>query len=44
MKIALPTPQTNLVGHHALLAWYQEILDLEAKGVTICVLMLRVPG
>ncbi|MEK9174180.1 MAG: hypothetical protein AAB845_02845 [Patescibacteria group bacterium] len=44
MKTTIPTPQTNLVGHRALLAWYQEILDLQAKGVIICVLMLKVPG
>jgi len=42
MKI--PTPNTNLLGHRALIAWYQEIITLQNQGIPICVLMLRIPG
>jgi hypothetical protein len=42
MKILTPT--TNLLGHQALTAWYQEIMAMQDQGIPICILMLRIPG
>lgn len=39
----IPTPETNLLGHQHLLAWYKGIEQLQIIK-TLCPIMLRVPG